>query len=224
MSEVPHAIGIIMDGNRRWAKEKGLDSFGGHIQGRDKIKDLLTWAQDAGVKEITLYAFSSENWKRSPEEVSFLLNLLESSFDEWIQDAQEKNVKIRVLGNRNKFSKKFQEKIVEIEEKTKGGEKGTLVFALSYGGREEILAAVNALDRSRRVTAEEFSKALWSAGLADPDLIIRTGGEKRLSNFLPWQSVYAELFFTDTKWPDFSEEEFKDILAQYAQRQRRFGA
>jgi undecaprenyl diphosphate synthase len=228
-SSIPKSIGIIIDGNRRWAKENNLTSLEGHKKGYEKIIDVAGWAQDAGVEEVIVYAFSTENWNRSAEEVSYLMKLIEHVFDTKMKELDEKQVQVRFIGERSRLPEAIQQKMIETEERTKSRTNGTLVFALLYGGRLEILSAVNQVlakqnDGGREViTEEELSAAMWSAGLLDPDLIIRTGGEKRLSNFLPWQSVYSELFFTDTKWPAFTKEEFLSILKDFSQRDRRRG-
>lgn len=222
---VPRSIGVIMDGNRRWAKEHALPTFEGHKAGAEKIHDLVTWAVDAGIEETIVYAFSTENWNRTKEEVGYLMSLAEHLFEKEAERFIEASVRLRFIGDLTLASVRIQEVIRKAEEQTKSGTKGTLVFAFSYGGRSEILAAVNKLLREGKgeVGEETFTNALWSAGLLDPDLILRTGGDHRLSNFLPWQSVYSELFFTETKWPDFSKEEFEGILLQFAERERRHG-
>lgn len=222
---VPRSIGVIMDGNRRWAKEHNLPTLEGHRAGAEKIHDLVTWAGAVGIEEVTVYAFSTENWNRSKEEVGYLMMLAEHLFKKEISRFIEAGVRLRFIGDLSLASEQIQEVIKTAEEQTQGGDKGTLVFAFSYGGRPEILAAVNRLLREGKETVDEegFSNALWSAGLLDPDLILRTGGDHRLSNFLPWQSVYSELFFTDTKWPDLSKEEFDNVLLEFAERERRHG-
>ncbi len=224
-TNAPHAIGIIMDGNRRWAKERGLPTLEGHRKGSEKIRDVCRWAYGAGVKEVILYAFSTENWNRSPEEVSYLLDLFEEALPPLLKDIRKEGGRIRFIGERERFPEKLQGTMRALEEESADGTRGTLAIALSYGGRSEILAAVNALLARRARVADEASlkEAMWSAGLRDPDLIIRTGGEQRLSNFLTWQSAYSELFFTETKWPDFSKEEFDVILEAYGARERRHG-
>ncbi|MBU1500588.1 di-trans,poly-cis-decaprenylcistransferase [Patescibacteria group bacterium] len=225
MTNGPKAIGIIMDGNRRWARERGLPTFEGHKMGIEKITEVFSWAQEVGVAQVTIYAFSTENWKRAPEEVAYLMELFEKFFTENLSKLQEKGGRVRFMGDRSLASKKTQEILEEVEEKTALGTAGTLAVAFSYGGRPEILSAVNSLLKEGKsvVNEEEFESALWTAGLQDPDLILRTGGEQRLSNFLAWQSVYSELFFTATKWPAFSKEEFMNICSTYAERERRHG-
>ena len=229
IQKIPKSIGIIMDGNRRWAKEQGLSTFDGHKAGVEKIKDVVEWALDAGVPELTFYVFSTENWNRAADEVSGLMGLIELAFENWINDIIDKNLRVRVIGERGRFSKSIQEKIQIAEEKSSGGTRGTLTLALSYGGRAEILNAVNSLIASgipdgQKITETEFADKLWTVGLSDPDIILRTGGEQRLSNFLPWQSTYSELFFTKTKWPAFAKVEWDSVLAEYSQRERRHGA
>ncbi len=214
-----------MDGNRRWAKEQGLPSFEGHRRGLDKVKDLVSWVQEAGIKELILYAFSTENWNRSQEEVNYLMNLFEMTFGKDVDDIIKKDARVKFIGQRERLPVSLQKKMDEVEERTKGGTKGTLIIALSYGGRAEILQGVNTLlaQKSEQVDELSFRRALWGAEFNDPDLIIRTGGDRRLSNFLTWQSVYSELFFTDTKWPAFEKSEFDSILAEYALREQRRG-
>jgi len=224
-THLPKSIGVIIDGNRRWAKEQGLPSLEGHMKGYEKIQDLCTWARDAGIEEVIVYAFSTENWNRSAEEVSYLMKLMEDLLENKVRELEEKNVRIRVIGDRLRLSPHLQGLVSKAEDRTKNATGGILAFAISYGGRLEILSAVNRLLEEGRdvVTEEELRNAMWSADLHDPDLIIRTGGEKRLSNFLPWQSTYSELFFTDTKWPAFTKEEFDAVLAEFSQRERRHG-
>ena len=219
------SVGVIMDGNRRWAKEQGLPSLEGHRRGLDKVKDLVSWVQEAGIKELILYAFSTENWNRSPEEVNYLMNLFEMTFGKDVDDIIQKGVRVKFIGQRERLPVSLQKKMDEVEGRTKEGSKGTLIIALSYGGRAEILAGVNTLlaQKVEEVDEASFRKALWGGEFSDPNLIIRTGGDKRLSNFLTWQSVYSELFFTDTKWPAFEKAEFDSILAEYSLREQRRG-
>ncbi len=224
-STAPKSVGIIMDGNRRWAKENELHKFEGHKAGLEKIKEVLQWIQDTGISEVTFYAFSSENWSRAEDEVGEMMRLVEYAFGAWMDEVVQKGIRIRIIGDRTKFSQKIQELFLKAEESTKSGDKGTLIFALSYGGRSEIIAAANSAMRSgvTEITEESLRANMWSHDLQDPELIIRTGGDKRLSNFLTWQSVYSELFFIDTKWPAFSKEEFFAILEEYSGRERRHG-
>jgi len=224
-ASVPQCIGLILDGNRRWAREHGLPTLEGHRRGLDKIKDIARWAKKAGVGTVIVYAFSTENWNRSPEEVAYLMKLFAEMLSGELDDVKKDGGKIRFIGQRERFEKRLQEEMNRVEAETQEATGGTLVVALSYGGRAEILAAVNKLLKTGTVEIDEdgFRKTLWSADIPDPDLIVRTGKEKRLSNFLTWQSAYSELFFTDTYLPDFSEEEFNAILIEYATRERRHG-
>ncbi len=218
-----------MDGNRRWAKARGLPTLQGHALGYEKIKDVMEWADEAGVEHIVIYAFSTENWKRTEEEVNYLMNLFRKMLiAEEIKEMKRRELRVRFIGERGKFAPDIGEGMERMESETKDGKKNLWV-ALSYGGRPEILVAVKNIlreknkDEVEKLTEEDFSKFLWTAEMPDPDIIIRTGGEQRLSNFLPWQSVYSELFFTETFWPDFSKEEFEKILEEYAGRERRRG-
>lgn len=221
----PRSIGMIMDGNRRWARERGLETLEGHRAGAEKIFEVASWAHTAGIEEIILYAFSTENWNRTEAEVGYLMSLTENLFTERLDYFLKASVRVRFIGDLSRVSDRLRGVMQETEEKTSQGEKGTLVFAFSYGGRPEIVAAVNTLlaEGVSEVDETAFSKALWTADFQDPDLILRTGGEHRLSGFLPWQSVYSELFFTDTRWPDLSEEEFMGVIEAFRTRDRRHG-
>ncbi len=226
MSQVPTCIGFIMDGNRRWAKARGLSTFEGHAEGYGALKKVLQWTQDAHIPHVVCYAFSTENWKRTEEEVTYLMQLLEKALHELHTEITEtgRQINIRVIGQIDRLPKGLQEEIVRIEALGYPNPVCTLWIALSYGGRAEIIAAVQKSIRDGvPVTEENFSDFLWTKGMPDPDIIVRTSGEYRLSNFLLWQGAYSELFFTNTLWPDFDELEFKSILEQYANRQRRKG-
>jgi undecaprenyl diphosphate synthase len=220
------SIGVILDGNRRWAKERGLPSLEGHRRGFENVRSLLEWSREEQIKTLYIYAFSTENWNRSPEEVSYLMKLFAEAFSgKFVDEAVHNGLKIVFLGDRTPIAPGLLAEMEKTEERTKEGGVGTLAVCLSYGGRAEILAGVNKLlaEGAAPKSEEEFKQALWGANLPDPDLIIRTGGEKRLSGFLAWQSVYSELFFVDTKWPDFSKEEFLEILEEYHSREQRRG-
>ncbi len=226
-TKAPICVGIIMDGNRRWAQAHGLPTLQGHEKGFEKLKEVLGWGQARGIRHLVVYAFSTENWGRAEEEVSYLMNLIRRVFarqSKELEEIKERGGRLRFIGDRGRFAPDIQEVLAHAEEETKRGE-CTLWIGLSYGGRPEIVAAVNKLLEEGResVGEEDINNALWSAGMPDPDLIIRTSGEQRLSGFLPWQSVYSELFFTKTYWPDFSEDELDGILAEYAARERRRG-
>lgn len=217
------SIGIIMDGNRRWAKARGLSTLMGHEEGSEKIREVAEWAIEANVSHLYLYAFSTENWSRAEEEVGYLMKLFERAFMERIKDIEELGVRIRIVGEQERFSKKLQMLMHDVEERSKNNTALTVVFCLSYGGRREIADAISRLPDSTKITEESITNALWTVGMPDPDIIIRPGGEKRLSNFLTWQSIYSELFFIDTLWPDFTKDEFSRILDEYHARERRRG-
>lgn len=226
MSNIPHHLGVILDGNRRWAQENGLPVFEGHRRGAEKVKELINWSKERGVKILTLFIFSSENWKRSPKEVSFLMNLLKRILNQkYIQKVHQERMKMKVIGQRERLPKSLQKRIKEIEELTKNNKKMVLNFALSYGGRAEIVEAIKNIIKKKispeKITEEIISENLWTSDL---DLLIRTGKEQRISNFLIWQSAYSELHFCQKYWPAFTEKDLDDALADYAQRQRRFGA
>ena len=221
----PTCVGIILDGNRRWAKAQGLPTLIGHQKGYEKVKEVMEWAREAGVSFVVAYAFSTENWNRVPEEVSYLLGLFKKILTEEVEELYKKGFRVRCIGDLTRFSKGLQELIRAAEERTGANDGPTLVLALSYGGRKEILqAAERAVKEGKaNITEEEFSSYLSTHDIPDPDLIIRTGGEKRLSGFLTWQSVYSELFFVDTYLPDFSKTEFQAILSAFGERERRHG-
>ncbi len=226
---IPACVGIILDGNRRWAKERNLPVFEGHNEGYENLKRCASWAKKAGVENLIVYAFSTENWKRKEEEVSMLMKLFERMVIKEAEELKKEGVRIKFIGQVNKFSQKIKDGMARLEKETEKFEKYTLAICISYGGRAEILSAVKRVvfeknkEEIEKMSEEDFSGLLWTGGIADPDLIIRTGGEQRLSNFLPWQSVYSELFFTDTYWPDFSQNEFLKILDDFSLRERRRG-
>ncbi len=214
-----------MDGNRRFAKREGLPTFEGHRRGYEKLKELMRWAKKAGIGYVIVFAFSTENWNRSPEEVSYLLDLFKFVFTSELGALKKEGIRVRCAGDRARFLPELQTLMARAEKETETLPGPTLVLALSYGGRSEILHAVDELLVSgvKKVSEKDFEARLWTKGIPDPDLIIRTSGEMRLSGFLPWQSVYSELFFTRTLWPDFSEAEFNSILEEFAGRERRIG-
>lgn len=221
---IPACIGYIVDGNRRWARAHNRPTHEGHEEGAQKIREVIEWSQKKGVTCAIFYCFSTENWNRSPEEVSALMMLFEKELAKLVERIDE-NVRVRFIGDRTRFSMSTQEHMRMLEEKTAARTGMTAVIALSYGGRAEIVrAAARAHEAGEEVITEEvLSQHLDTSGLPDPDIIVRTSGEQRLSNFLPWQSVYSELFFVDPYWPDFTEGDFEDILKQYAERDRRKG-
>lgn len=221
----PVCIGMIMDGNRRFAKERGLSSIEGHTKGYEKLKEVVEWMKEAQIPNLIVYAFSTENWERPKEEVSFLMELLTKVLTEQIGEFNDKGVRLIFAGDVTRFSEALQKLMKNAVEKTQHNKEHTLVLCVSYGGRTEVLQAVNNLlkEGAESVSEEEFSQALWTRDVPDPDIIIRTSGEKRLSGFLPWQSVYSELFFVETYWPAFLKEEFLEILEEYSSRERRRG-
>ena len=218
-------VGIIMDGNRRWAKARGLPTLEGHSEGRKKLQEFMRWAHETDIPHVVAYAFSTENWQRSKEEVAHLMKLFHSVLENETEKIIKERMRVRFVGDRSRFDKDLQKMMAEIEETTSVAYDITLHLLMSYGGRAEVIAAVNTLlvEGTPDVTEEEFSRKLWSYPMPDPDFIIRTGGQIRLSNFLPWQSVYSELFFTDTLWPDFTKEEFERMVTAYHTRKRNFG-
>lgn len=225
-SSIPVCIGIIMDGNRRWAKEKGLPTYDGHAKGYGKLQEVVKWVREAGVSHIVVYAFSTENWNRSKEEVGYLMSLFRIMFQNDLKRMINDRVRVCFVGDKSRFDIDMQKMMEEVESATgeKEGYNITLHLAMSYGGRGEIIAAARAMQKEgSEVTEESFAKRLWSYPMPDPDIIIRTGGEKRLSGFLAWQSVYSELFFVDSFWPAFTKEEFDAILAEFSLRERRRG-
>ncbi|GAB4487832.1 MAG: isoprenyl transferase [Thermodesulfovibrionales bacterium] len=224
---MPSHIGIIMDGNGRWAELRGLPRIEGHRRGAERAREVIDASVELGVRCLTLYAFSAENWQRPESEVSMLMKLLELYLRNEFGNMVKKDVVYRAIGDRTRLPENIQSLIAEIELKTRDNRGMHLVSALSYGGRGEIAGAVRKLVRSGvgpdDVTEEMISGALDTAGLPDPDLIIRTSGERRMSNFLLWQAAYAELYFTETLWPDFDREEFMRAIRDYQGRERRFG-
>jgi undecaprenyl diphosphate synthase len=224
----PTCLGLIMDGNRRWAKARGLPAFEGHRHGYEKLNDLLSWCKEAGVKHVAVYAFSTENWKRTEEEVGYLMRLFREVLFKETERFMKENGRVKFIGQKERFDEDIREGMEKMERDTSGGEYNFYV-CISYGGRAEILSAVKNIAKEktpeeiRALTEEDFGELLWTKEMPDPDIIIRTGGEKRLSNFLTWQGVYSELFFSNTLWPEFSKEEFTGILEEYAKRERRRG-
>lgn len=218
-------LGIILDGNRRWAKAHGLPSFEGHRAGYKKVVEVLKWCREVGIENLTLYCFSTENWKRSKEEVGFLMKLFEHVFVRDVKRLNKENVCVRVLGHKQGLSKKLQLAIEKAEILTKNNTGGNLNLALNYGGRQELVDAFNKILKTppKEITEELISKNIYTVGLPDPDMIMRTSGEYRISGFLTWQSVYSELYFIQQNWPEFSREDFDGMVSEFYNRQRRFG-
>lgn len=225
-SPAPRSIACIMDGNRRWARAQGLSAVEGHVAGEKIFRDFVGWVVECGIEHVCVYAFSTENWKREEAEVSALMQLLETVIAKLRSDLSTQSIRVRIVGERSRLSPELQQAIVALEEESAARSYTTTVWiALSYGGRAEIVAAANAaIAAGQPIEEATFSEYLWTAELPNPDLIIRTGGERRLSNFLTWRSVYSELFFTDTLWPAFTKDEFMRIVAAYGTRKRRYGA
>ncbi len=229
---MPKHIAIIMDGNRRWAKKKNLPIKLGHKQGAETLKKIVRYANKIGINYITVYAFSTENWKRSKEEVDALMNLLEKYLDDFAKEADTENIVIKVLGNIDVLSDSLKTSINKTIKRTENNTGTIFSIALNYGGRDEIVNATKqiALDiKDGKINVEDineeiFSKYLYTKNIPDPDLLIRTSGELRLSGFLPWQSVYSEFLFLDKLWPDFSIQDLDYAIEVYNKRNRKFGA
>ncbi|WP_016952183.1 isoprenyl transferase [Anabaena sp. PCC 7108] len=228
---LPQHVAVIMDGNGRWAKRQGLPRIMGHKAGVDAIKDLLRCCKDWGIKALTVYAFSTENWKRPQEEVEFLMTLFQRVLRQELREMVEENVQIQFVGNLQALPKALQEEISRSMAETKENRSIRFTVATNYGGRQEILQACRAIAQKvqqgllqpEEISEEVFESHLYTAGVADPDLLIRTSGEMRLSNFLLWQMAYGEIYITDALWPDFDRSEFHRALSAYQQRERRFG-
>jgi undecaprenyl diphosphate synthase len=217
-------IGIIMDGNRRWARAHSKSVFEGHSAGYKKLQEIVRFAREAGIPHVVAYTFSTENWQRSEEEVGYLMKLFRSILENETKKMIAERVRVRFVGDRSRFPVDMQKMMASMESATATAYDLTLYLLMSYGGRAEILAAANVCATEKVAVDEDtFTQKFWSYGMPDPDLIIRTGGEKRLSGFLTWQSVYSELFFVDTLWPDFTKKEFDAILTEFATRERRRG-
>lgn len=228
LNHLPQHVAIIMDGNGRWAKRRGLPRLAGHKQGATNAQRVVEIFTEYEIPYLTLYAFSTENWNRPQAEVNGLLQLLEEKLDEGVKLAQEKGIKIRHLGKLDGLSPKIQHRIKQALELTQNNTGMTISLAFNYGGRDEIVEAMRRLILSgipaQKIDECIVSQYLYTAGIPDPDLIIRTGGESRLSNFLTWQAAYAEIYFTPVLWPDFDRREIDKALIFYRQRQRRFGS
>ena len=229
---IPKHIAIIMDGNRRWARAKGLPVKLGHREGAKTLEKIVRYANKIGIKYITVYAFSTENWKRTEEEVSALMGLFQSYLDDYSKRADSENIKVKIIGNRQGLSDKMKSSIEKCMDRTKNNTGITFNIALNYGGRDELLNAVKQIAEQTKngelnideITEQVISDNLYTKGQPDPDLLIRTSGEIRLSNFLPWQLVYSEFVFTDKNWPDFNEKDLDEAIEIFQKRNRKFGA
>jgi len=226
-NNIPRHIAIIMDGNRRWAKKRGLPAFKGHQQGYEQFKKIAEHCSKLGVKILTVYAFSLENWKRSRREVFFLMNLFKKGLQEQRDYFRKNKIKLNVMGQIERLPDALKNLVYKIMAETKNNKERILNLAISYGGREEILVAVKKILKEKtspsKISEKIFSQYLYTAGQPDPDLVIRTSGEERLSGFLPWQSVYSELYFSPKLWPDFTENDLEEVIKEFQNRQRRFG-
>jgi undecaprenyl diphosphate synthase len=227
LDELPRHVAIIMDGNRRWARARGRPEFEGHAAGVEAIRGLLRHAVKRRVPVLTLYAFSRENWARSDDEVAWLFGLLEQAVRDETDELRAQGVRIRLLGRREELPAATRESIEDALSRTADGDRLLLNIAFNYAGRTELVDAFRRLAASgvppEAIDERAISDALYTAGMPDPDLLIRTGGEQRVSNFLIWQGAYAELVFSDVLWPDFGPQAFDDALLEYARRTRRFG-
>ena len=229
---LPKHIAIIMDGNRRWAKKRMLPVKLGHKEGAETLKKIVRYANKIGIGYITVYAFSTENWKREKEEVEALMSLLENYLDDFAKEADTENIVIRVIGRRKELSESLLKKIDQTVERTKNNTGTIFTIALNYGGRDEIVNAIKGIANDVKdgvlnidsISEELVSNYMYTKNMPDPDLMIRTSGELRTSNFLPWQLVYSEFLFLDKYWPDFSEEDIDNAVEVYRKRNRKFGA
>ena len=225
--QIPRHVAIIMDGNRRWAEQQGVARIDGHRRGLNgNLEPTVRHAAKRGIKELTIWALSTGNWDRGEEQMGELFKVFRESFDdEMIDRFVQEGTRVRSIGRLSQLPRDIQRRLKDVEKKTKNGKNITVNFAINYGGREEILDAVNDLPRIRvrRVTKEKFSKHLYAPDMSDVDLLIRPGGEERMSGFMLWEAPYAELVFSTTLWPDFSPQEFDAALKVYAGRERRFG-
>ena len=223
--KIPSHIAIIMDGNGRWAKERGLNRTAGHEEGAKVVREITTYCSDLGIKYLTLYAFSTENWERPKLEVEFLMKLLERYLKKELEVYLRNNIRFKAIGDLTRFSKTLQKRIKKTEDDTSKCTGLNQVLALNYGSKNEIIRAIKKLNNlNLEVTEENLESCLDTAGMGDVDILIRTSGEVRLSNYLLWQNAYDEMFFTQTYWPDFSKAELDDILSDFSKRERRFGA
>ena len=229
---MPKHIAIIMDGNRRWARTQGKSASYGHKEGAKTLEKIVRYANKIGLGYITVYALSTENWKRAEEEVKSLMMLLQTYLDDYSKRADTENIRVKILGDISALSEGMQKSINKCMERTKDNTGVTFNIALNYGGRDEIIKAIKQISNDVKdekikiedITEELVSNNLYTKGQPDPDLLIRTSGELRLSNFLPWQLVYSEFLFIDKNWPDFSEEDLDNAILEYQKRTRKFGA
>jgi undecaprenyl diphosphate synthase len=227
LEKMPRHVAIIMDGNGRWAISRGLPRLAGHKAGTENLRRVIRATVEFGIQYLTIYAFSTENWGRPPEEVQGLMHILEDVIDRELQELHEEGVQLRHIGRLERLDPKLQKKVLKAMELTKNNHRLILNIAWNYGGRDEIVQAIQKMMREGvkpdAVTDELVNQYLYTAGVPDPDLIIRTSGELRISNFLIWQAAYSEWYITSTYWPDFDKEEYRRALETYSQRDRRYG-
>ncbi|MBZ9571972.1 di-trans,poly-cis-decaprenylcistransferase [Patescibacteria group bacterium] len=227
--KIPYHIVLFPDGNRRWARKKGLPNLAGHQQGYKNLKKFARWCGDRGVKILTAFGFSTENWKRSKKEVNYLMGLFEQGLSNKgdIGKLHKEGVKIKIIGQKERLPKSLQKIIKQVENLTRNNKKLRLNLAVSYGGRWDILQAIQKIIKekvpAKKITENLFENFLLTTGLPTPDLVIRAGGEKRLSNFLLWQAAYSELYFSKKLWPDFTKKDLDEVLKEFSRRKRRFG-
>ena len=225
MQNIPSHLGVILDGNRRWAEEQGLPIFEGHRRGLEKARLLVKWCAKKGIETLTLFVFSTENWKRTKTEVNHIMSLLEKALgDKSVKEANEDGIRIKIIGQKEKLPKALQKRIIEVEKSTQKNKNITVNFALSYGGRAEIVDAIKNIIK-KKISPDKITEHVIKENLStsDVDLVIRTGKEQRISNFLIWQAAYSELYFCPKYWPDFIEEDLDKAILDYQNRQRRVG-
>jgi len=228
---LPRHIAIIMDGNGRWAKEKGLPRAFGHREGAKRVREIVKYASDLGIEVVTLFAFSAENWSRPKKEIDIIMRLLDHFLERQVKELDENNARLKIIGRDDVLPSYLRKKIKSAEKKTSGNTGTLMVLALNYGARQEIVDAVKSFASSvlagkttiEELDTEAFNRYLYTAGLPDPDLLIRTSGEMRISNFLLWQLSYAELYFPKKYWPDFKQKDLEEAIQEYQKRERRFG-
>lgn len=231
LTKIPKHIAIIMDGNGRWAKSRNLPRIKGHYEGMQTVKKITKFASSLGIEYLTLYAFSTENWSRPTTEVNYLMSLPEKMFDSFMPELMENNVKVQVIGDIEELPDNTKIAVNNALKKTEANTGLKLIFALNYGSKKEMLYAIKSIAQKYKdnkllfddITEDTVSKELYTKDYPDPDLLIRTSGEQRISNFLLWQLAYSEFLFVDCAWPDFTEEEFKKALLSYQMRDRRYG-
>ncbi|MGA8862667.1 MAG: isoprenyl transferase [Gallionella sp.] len=225
---IPHHIAIIMDGNGRWAKQRFMPRVAGHQRGVEALREVVKACREMGVKYLTVFAFSSENWRRPAEEVSFLMSLFLKMLEREVAKLHQNNIRLRIIGDRARFDERLKQSMLEAEQLTQGNSALTLTIAANYGGRWDVMRAIKSMLREHPLLAQTFTEEdlqpyLSMSDAPEPDLFIRTGGEQRISNFMLWQLAYTELYFTGTLWPAFDRNELNKAIAWYQQRERRFG-